>query len=329
MRPIRTAMSFIGIIPLIISVLFANVNAQEKAVESLPVRLKVDVKTVKVLLGDQHFTTIHQRGFDKPILYPVFGPGQTPMVRNWPMKKDVKGEATDHPHHKSIWFSHEINGTDFWSEKGGKVVTDRVRYNFKDPELKNAVKIKSTWIKKATDSPMFTSTTTFWFGGNAKTRWIDCSIVFHASHGDIHFEDTKEGMFAIRTHPDLRLSPDRKRGVEKVYGKAFNSEGVTGKAIWGKKAKWLVYQGEVNQQPVSMIMFDHPDNLRHPTTWHARDYGLVAANPFGLKHFLGLKGQGAYTVQAGDELKLRYRIEFIEGLVTAETAREHFQQFSR
>ena len=80
---------------------------------------------------------------------------------------------------------------------------------------------------------------------------------------------------------------------------------------------------------MSIAFFDHPDNLRYPTTWHARDYGLVAANPFGLHHFQGTeKGAGAYTIKRGDELRLRYRIVFIKGMTTAEQLNQRYGVFA-
>lgn len=154
-------------------------------------------------------------------------------------------------------------------------------------------------------------------------------VDFQATFGNIQFDDTKEGLFAIRTHPDLRLTSSPKRGVEEVFGSAINSEGVTGKAIWGKQAKWLLYVGTIDGKPMSIAMYDHPGNLRHPTTWHARDYGLVTANPFGLHHFLKKeKGAGAFKIAKGDHLKLRYRVEFFRGGVTPSEVEASYKRFA-
>ena len=57
------------------------------------------------------------------------------------------------------------------------------------------------------------------------------------------------------------------------------------KPIWGKRADWVDYYGNVAGEIVGIAIFDHPKNLRHPTYWHARSYGLLAANPFGLREF--------------------------------------------
>ncbi len=296
--------------------------------ESKPVRFEQSEGTVKVFVGEDHFTTFDHSNYDKPILYPILGPGQIGMTRNWPMKQDVEGEAHDHPHHKSMWISHEISGVDFWAERGGRVETESVATDFSGSG-DNAFRAASRWIKKSDESQLLSDQTDYRFGGNDDSRWIDCTITYHANRGEVVFDDTKEGLFAIRTHPDLRLTPRPKDGVKEVFGKATNSEGISGKAIWGKQARWLLYQGPIDGEPMSIAMYDHPTNLRHPTTWHARDYGLVTANPFGLHHFLGkAKGEGAYKLGKGESLTLRYRVEFFKGLVSAAEVERRFRDFS-
>ena len=283
---------------------------------------------VDVLLDGDLFTRLDYKTYAKPILFPVFAPDQIAMTRDWPMKLGTKGEGHDHPHHKSIWVGHKINGVDFWTEKGGKVKTGGVITKFADA-TRNAILTKSEWLKRSNDQTILTDETVYWFGGDADSRWINCLIDFQASHGTIVFEDTKEGLFAIRTHPDLRLTPDAKAGVEQVFGHAINSEGDAGKDVWGKPAKWILYFGSVNGKPVSLAMYDHPSNLRHPTTWMARDYGLIAANPFGLHYFLGRqKGAGEFEIEQGGNLQLRYRVEFFKGVVTAELVEKKFQAFA-
>jgi hypothetical protein len=89
-----------------------------------------------------------------------------------------------------------------------------------------------------------------------------------------------------------------------------NSEGSAGeKAIWGKRADWVDYDGNVSGEDLGIAVFDSPKNLRHPTYWHARHYGLLAANPFGVKEFTHDRHQdGSYVIPAGGSLTLRYRV---------------------
>lgn len=316
----------------ILNLFFLGVELRAENVSdgSLPVRMSNNGKHVAVNLGGKLFTDFDYSDYDKPILYPIYGPGQIGMTRNWPMKPDVKGEAHDHPHHKSMWISHEISGVDFWGESAGKVVTQKVETEFAgDPKPTNVLRSTSVWLKKADEKPVLTDQTTYWFGGTEQSRWIDCLVDFQATYGDIQFDDTKEGLFAIRTHPDLRLTASPKRGVEQVFGSAINSEGITGKAIWGKKARWLLYKGTIGGKPMSIAMYDHPRNLRHPTTWHARDYGLVTANPFGMHHFLKKEsGAGAFKIARDGNLKLRYRVEFFSGAVSTSEVERSYQQFA-
>jgi Methane oxygenase PmoA len=215
----------------------------------------------------------------------------------------VAGEADDHPHHKSVWFAHgDVNGVDFWSEKGS-IKTTRVIVD----EKARSVRLENIW--QSGEKRICRDETTCSFGGTSFTRWIDFKITIFANESELLFGDTKEGLWAIRTRPGLQLTPDPKNGVVEVFGKASNSEGETGTAIWGKKAKWVMYEGKIDGVPVSIMMMDHPDNLRHPTTWHARDYGLVAANPFGLHDFLAKeKGAGEHRVPHGESIKFCYRL---------------------
>ena len=116
----------------------------------------------------------------------------------------------------------------------------------------------------------------------------------------------------IRTHPNLRLT--HSKGVTTANGQALNSNGDKGKALWGKAAAWVDYWGEIDGKTVGVAIFDHPTNPRHPTTWHARDYGLVAANPFGWSYFKKEeKGAGDLVIKDGESVTWRYRFVFHAG----------------
>jgi hypothetical protein len=146
------------------------------------------------------------------------------------------------------------------------------------------------------------------FGGT----FVSYSVTIFASEGEVTFGDTKEGSMGIRTHPNLRLTNGK--GVTTANGHALNSAGHKDKELWGKRAKWVDYWGEINGHTVGVAIFDYPDNLRHPTWWHARDYGLVAANPFGIHNFEGKKkGVGDFKLKKGEQQQFRYGILFHEG----------------
>ena len=79
-----------------------------------------------------------------------------------------------------------------------------------------------------------------------------------------------------------------------------------GQEIWGETADWCDYSGTVDGQHIGMTLMCHPDNFR-PSWLHARDYGFLAANPFGRRAFT--KGQRSkVVVEPGNELRLRYGV---------------------
>lgn len=277
---------------------------------------------IAIKFDGELFTKVCFDGYRRPILYPVYGPGQIPMTRNYPMKKDVEGEATDHPHHKSIWCGHGlINGVSFWHEEGRIVVDKTKPFEISANDDKSiAVTFHANYLGP-NDELVCTDENHIAFRQlEDNLRVIDWDITIHASEGDLLFGDTKEGMMAIRTHPKLRID----KGA-----KARNSEGIQGEDIWGKHAEWVAYSGNVDGEDVVMAIFDHPQNLRHPTTWHARAYGLVAANPFGLSNFEGKpKGTGDFKVNDGDSLRFRYRFVFHKGAAGDTKLAELYKNYS-
>ena len=92
-----------------------------------PVECKPDKEkgTASVTIGGQPFTTLHFKGYAKPILHPIIGTTGLNLVREWPVKDAAPNEELDHPHHKGLWFTHgAVNGVDFWKEApdAGKII---------------------------------------------------------------------------------------------------------------------------------------------------------------------------------------------------------------
>jgi hypothetical protein len=134
---------------------------------------------------------------------------------------------------------------------------------------------------------------------------IDAEIIIRANHGPVKFGDTKEGTFALRLAPEL----------DAPTGQMVDSKGRQGEAqIWGKRADWVNVDGVIDGQTLGVAIFDSPKSFRHPTYWHARGYGLLAANPFGLSFFLrDPKQNGSYTLPAGKSIHFQYRVFIHDG----------------
>lgn len=262
-------------------------------------------------IGAHPFAEYHYQGVSRPFLYPVLGPGGVPMTRNWPMK-EVPDEERDHPHQKSLWYAHgDVNGHDFWSEsdKAGKIVHQSFDLVQSGPET-GIVRSLNKWVGRD-GNVVCSDSRTYRFYNRSDQRLFDFEITIRATDGAITFGDTKEGTMAARLAETMRLTGPRGRAGQ---GHIINSEGDRDQATWGKRAKWCDYYGPSGGKTVGMAIFDHPDNPRHPTWWHVRDYGLFAANPFGIHDFEKKPaGTGNLTVPVGSSVTFRYRFYLHDG----------------
>lgn len=267
---------------------------------------------LKVTIDGKPFAEYLTKNGHQPIIWPIIGPGGQAMTRQFPMAEKLPGETNDHPHHRSLWFNHGmVNKLDFWTEPGGnRANTQIVQRGDATIESGSTGKIvvHDDWMSDVTK--VCEDERTILFGSDAHGRWIDFTAAVTASDGDVTFGDTKEGAFGLRVPGTMSLTA-------KQGGKIRNSRGQEDVVAWGQSADWVDYSGPVDGKPAGIAIFDLPDSFRHPTRWHVRDYGLFAANPFGLKDFpedlQDPHEQGAYTVKKGDTLKLHYRVLFYEG----------------
>ena len=266
---------------------------------------------LRVEINGQLFTEYYFKNVPRPFCYPLIGPGNVAMTRNWPMK-ETPGEERDHKHHRSLWFAHgAINGHDFWSEDKafGKTVHQEFLEVTSGPDA-GVIKSRNKWV--AADGTVICTderTLRIYNPGQANERLLDFDITLFASNGDLTFGDTKEGTMAVRLAETMKLKGHA--GQSHI----INSNGVRDGQTWGKRADWCDYYGQVEGRTVGIAIFDHPQNPRHPTWWHVRDYGLFAANPFGQHDFESLpnKTAGNLTVPAGKSVTFRYRFYLHEG----------------
>jgi hypothetical protein len=287
-------------------------------IKELPDRLRVE-------LNGQLFTEYFFKDVPRPYFYPLIGPGEVAMTRNFPMK-NLPDESHDHKHHRSLWYAHgAINGHDFWSEDKdfGKTVHDSF-VEVKSGAKEGVIKSRNKWV--AADGKVVCTDEETWRiynPGSAHERVLDFEITMHASNGDLTFGDTKEGTMALRLAETMRLKG--KVG----QGHIVNSAGVRDGATWGKRADWCDYYGPVDGKTVGVAIFDHPQNPNHPTWWHVRDYGLFAANPFGVHDFEKKDpGTGNLIISPGKSVTFKYRFYLHEGDHLQAKVAERYQDYA-
>lgn len=314
-------------IALLLLALGATLARADVTIATLDDRLRVEI-------DGKLFTEYYFKGVPKPFLYPIIGPGDSPMTRNYPMQKSGN-ETQDHPHHRALFYGHgKVNGIDFWGEvtpQNG--LTEHESFlEVKGGPTTGTIRSRNRLVTKQ-GKVIGTDERTVRIHRTPHGPMIDFEITHHASHGELVFEDTKEGTMAIRvaeTMANRHPRTGRYKSDRPDNGHIVNSEGHRDGDTWGKRALWVDYYGPVNGKTVGIAMFDHPTNPRHPTWWHVRDYGLFAANPFGVHDFERLENPeaGNLKIAAGKSATFRYRFFFHAGDEKAGRVAERYKEYA-
>ena len=281
-------------------------------------------ETIDFVVDGRPFATYNfGKQWARPFFYPVLGPEQVQITRNYPIAQGVPGETTDHPHHKSLWVAHgDVNGVDNWSEeKGhGTIVSKRLKEVADGPVLA-VVRQDLVWLSNRRKPVVAEEREIRVYAVPPTERILDLTVTFRAKHGKATFGDTKEGgICSLRVASSMDGSHAGK--IENSYGATTEAE------TWGRPAPWCDYSGPVNGKLVGIAVFDTPGNLRHPTYWHVRDYGLMTANPFGISHFKPESGErGDYVLEAGGELRFAYRVFMHRGDAATARVRDKYHDY--
>jgi hypothetical protein len=315
---------------------------------------------LEVYVEGEHVTNyVFNTAYERPFLYPVIGPDGLNVVRHIP-------NFGDHPHHKGISISlGDVSGRrgepgiDFWGlgrlgdPRQGRVIHQRFASIEQGP-VYGMIQVENLWKQNdelesptgAGDPPVHGSgrlkikkrgevlmrearTVTVW--NVSSSRLIDIHTVLRPAVEEIVLSADVEGRGAAKENGPLVIRvADNMRGT--AEGTIVNSEGGrTERECWGRRARWVDYHGPVVQGgPVNGIAaMDHPSNLRHPTAWHVRDYGLFAANPFYDKKPEWPDQGPVYLSRArGDRLEMRYRIYIHQGDEKRGRVEEKWQEWA-
>ncbi|MEQ8848903.1 PmoA family protein [Botrimarina sp.] len=301
-------------------------------------RCAADVVTV--LAGDSGvtvradgapFASYLFRSGTRPVLWPVVGPGEVGVTRDYPLQPPAPHGTDDHVHHRSMWIGYEgVNGVDFWHEPE----TDRQRPlpigTVRRSELVRAdstgevatVGTRNDWLDPE-GKPVAHDQRLIEFRAHGDTRTMDFFVDIWSPEGPLRFGDTKEGMFAIRVADSMRV--DAGRG-----GRIRTSAGLRDAAAWGQPAEWADYSGPVDGQACGVAIFAHPSGYNPKPRWHVRPYGLFAANPFGVAAYSeGADAPaGGAEFDEGERVRLRYRVLLYSGRRTPEWIAERFREYA-
>ncbi len=308
-------------------------------------------KKVDVMINGDLFTSYKYDGqTPKPILYPIRTKSDKIVTRGFPFEPRPN-ERVDHPHHAGLWLNYgDVNGLDFWNNSYAISADDKHKYGtiFHQEILglnedKGMLSVKAVW-RTPNNVDLLEETTHFLFSEEGDTRSIDRTTTLVALQ-EVSFKDNKEGMIGVRVARELELPSDKPAAYtdaegnvtevkalnnEGVDGNYFSSEGLTGDAVWGTRNKWVKLEGNMEAEMVSLTIIDHEKNVGYPTYWHARGYGLFAANPLGQAIFSEGKETLNFKLNQGESVTFKYRILVHNGSkLSKEAIDESFADFNK
>ncbi len=296
-------------------------------------------KKVDVMIGGKFFTSyLYTDAIDKPVLFPLHTASGVTVSRGFPLNPRAN-ERTDHPHHIGIWFNYgDVNGLDFWNNSYAIKPEDKPKYGSirhqkiikaEGGKTKGTLVVETNWVDHQ-NNVLLKETTTFVFSGNATDRIVDRTTTLTAQNSKVTFADNKEGVLGIRVARELEIPSDKPeiftdaKGIptkvavlnnDGVTGNFLTSEGKTGNDVWGTRGKWCMMYGEKDKQPVAVTIIDHPSNPGYPTYWHARGYGLFAANTLGQAAFSGGKENLNFAMAPKQSVTFKYKVVISDGTI--------------
>ena len=286
----------------------------------------------------------------KPILFPLRTAKGTIITRGYPLEPRA-GERTDHPHQVGLWLNYEnVNGIDFWNNSEATKTQDAPKMgtiqqqailSAKGGADQGELEVETDWLtydKKA----LLKERTRYVFRGGPNFRSVDRITTLHAQDEKVVFADAKDGMLGLRVVRSLEAPSDKPEVFTDASGRAttvakldntgvngvyLTSEGKKGEAAWGTRGRWCNLSGKVGEEPVTISIFDHPSNPGFPTYWHARGYGLFAANPLGEKVFSNGKEELNLTLAPHQSVTFRYRVLISSEISTPESTEAAYKAF--
>jgi len=311
-------------------------TAQNKA-KGFEIKERSQAKQVDILYNGKLLTAYcYYDSIRKPFLFPLNTVDGITVTRGFPLQPRA-GERTDHPHHTGLWMNYEsVNGLDFWNNstaiapekrsgygtvKHDQLITKKVQGNIA------VLTASANWLHPD-GHVLLKEKTTYTFTVKGKEFFIDRVSTLTAQNEDVVFKDIKDGFFAIRVARELEM-PSKQADVfldaqgnktavpqmnnEGVTGMYYNSEGITGDSVWSTKGRWAVLKGKKQGKDITIGILDHPSNPGYPTYWHARGYGLFAANPLGRKIFSNGKEELNLSLKPGASVTFRYKVLIASG----------------
>lgn len=238
---------------------------------------------------------------DQEITRPYFAHVKTrcgiQVTRNHPPSKDdPQDHATFHP---GIWLSFgDINGNDYWRIKS-KVEHEMFVEQPQGGTGEGSFAVRNYYMSSDGKERVLAELVKYSIKVRPSGILLLANSTFSSTSGDFTFGDQEEMGLGIRVNTQI--------SVQYGQGSITNEEGMKdGEGTWGKSSDWIDYSGIIDGKYVGMTIMPDPDNFR-PSWFHARDYGFIAANPFG-REAMKQGEKSAVKVKQGEDFHLGFGV---------------------
>ncbi|MDE3105535.1 MAG: PmoA family protein [Acidobacteriota bacterium] len=337
--------------PLLAAVAAMGLALTQANAQGVQLQTSEAAHRVDVTIDGKPFTSyVWPDTLKKPVLYPLIAPDGIEVTRGYPLAPR-EGERTDHPHHAGMWFNYgNVDNFDFWNNSDAIKPADRGKMgtihhqkivSAKSGKSRGELVVDSVWTAGDGQNVM-EQRTRYVFAKHGAGRSIDTIVTLRALR-PLVFHDDKEGMLGIRvahflesanekggTFTDASGRPTQVQAsnVPGATGVYLTSEGKQGDAVWSTRGRWCILTGTTGDHTETIAILDHPGNVNYPTYWHARGYGLFAANPLG-QHIFDPKAEPLnYKLAQGQSVTFRYRVLLLSSKPSAETMNHEADAFA-
>jgi hypothetical protein len=346
----RIAMVFSVLVISASGTILRSQSSADNGVKLIPAD---DKHRIDVYINGSLFTSYqYPDSIEKPFLYPLKAPNGSVITRGFPIEPR-KGDRVDHPHHIGLWFNHgNVNGLDFWNNSSAIPAEKKDLYghivhkktNTLTSGKKGILEVVLNWNDNKGNT-LLVENAKYIFTGDKNSRTIDHISTLTAINGPVTFDESKEGLFAVRVDRAFEMPSEEslifiddkgnKTTVKAtdntgVTGMYSSSKGLKGDAVWGTRNDWVMLSGVKDNVPITIALFDNPKNPGYPAYAHARGYGLFSLNNFGQNSYDPKQNKFSLTIEKGKSVTLYHRFFVQSGAgLTPEEANKIFIKFSK
>ena len=277
--------------------------ASNQALAQDPLRVVTEGNTVSIREGEKVLACYRYGSVPfKPYVQELFTPGGVNVLRDAP---------ADHLHHHGLMFAVAVDGVNFWEEQ--QQPGRQMHRKFGDAKLgrrDNAPAAAFTeqieWINPRSKELLLRETRTI-----EVCRPAEPAVTLLAWESKFEVPTGKESV-TLSGSPYFGLGMRFLQSMD-TGGQFCNAEGRMGvQETNDKQSAWCAYTAMADGKQVTVAMFGHPENERHPVTWFTMD------NPFAYLSATPNLHKETLKVSAGKPLVLRYGVALWDGQVKPE-----------